>query len=215
MWAFPRSKRARDRLRARRRRRSPGGPDRRRDFAKRLDAALVALDRDHALCSVRKQRAREAARTRAHFDDGNALERSAGARDPAGEIEIEQEILAERLARRQAVPADHLAQRREFVDLRSFCRCRHLRLRKPLRELERGEQARRVRLAGAGEIERGPVIRGSADERQAERYIYRTIESERLHRREHLVVIHAERHVVAFARSRMEKRCRQDAGRWH
>ena len=91
-----------------------------RDFPKRLDAAFVALDRDHALCSVRKQRSRETARTRSHFDDGNALERSRRARDPAGEIEIEQEVLAERLARRQAVPADHLAQRREFVDLAHF-----------------------------------------------------------------------------------------------
>src|SRR5262249_4954493 len=35
---------------------------------------------------------------------------------PCGEVEVEQEILAERFARRQRMFADDLAQRREIVD---------------------------------------------------------------------------------------------------
>ena len=47
---------------------------------------------------------------------GGIFERAGGARDPRGEVEVEQEILAERFAGRQAVLADDLAKRRKVVD---------------------------------------------------------------------------------------------------
>jgi hypothetical protein len=41
------------------------------------------------------------------------IEPPGGAGDPVGQIEVEQEILAETLARGDAVPGDDLAQRRQ------------------------------------------------------------------------------------------------------
>ena len=52
------------------------------------------------LRAFRQQRARQPARPGADFDHGYAVERAAGARDARGEIEIEQEILAEGFLRR-------------------------------------------------------------------------------------------------------------------
>ena len=72
------------------------------DLAERRDRALVALDRDHARGAFGEQRARQPARARADLDDGDAVERAGGARDAAGQVEIEQEVLAERFARRRA-----------------------------------------------------------------------------------------------------------------
>ena len=46
----------------------------------------------------------------------DSCERAGRARDARREIEVEQEVLAERLARRQLVAPDHLAQRRQVVD---------------------------------------------------------------------------------------------------
>ena len=79
------------------------------------EAAFVALDRDHFLRAVRKQRPRQAAGARADLYDGDALQRAAGAGDAAGQVEIEQEILAERFLRRKPVRGDDLAQRRQTV----------------------------------------------------------------------------------------------------
>ena len=45
-----------------------------------------------------------------------SFERARGARDPRGEVEVEQEILAERFAGRQGVFANDVAQRRQVVD---------------------------------------------------------------------------------------------------
>ena len=72
------------------------------------------------------------------------------------------------------------------------------------RELERGDEARRARAAGAGDVERGAVIRRGAHERQAERHIDRMIERERLDRDQRLIVIHRERGVVAAPRGGVE-----------
>ena len=65
---------------------------------------------------LREQRAREAARAGADLDDGHAVERAGRARDAAGEVEIEQEILAERFFGGKTVPPDHLPQRRQIID---------------------------------------------------------------------------------------------------
>ena len=78
--------------------------------------ALVALDGDDAPRAQRQQRARQSAGTGADLDDGGIFERSRGARDPRGEIEVEQEILSERFAGRQSVLANDVAKRRQVVD---------------------------------------------------------------------------------------------------
>ena len=66
------------------------------DFAKRGNAALVPLDRDHLARPFGDERAGETARARSNLDDRRFVERPGGARDAAGQIEIEQKILAER-----------------------------------------------------------------------------------------------------------------------
>src|SRR6478735_7507719 len=80
------------------------------------DRALVMLDGDDASGAEREQGARQPARTRTDLDDGGVLERSRRTRDARGEIEVEEEVLAERFARRQSVLANDLAKRREVVD---------------------------------------------------------------------------------------------------
>ena len=62
------------------------------------EAALVLLDGDDAGRAFDKQRSGQAARPGPDFDDGRSFERSCGAGDAAGEIEIEQEVLTEALA---------------------------------------------------------------------------------------------------------------------
>ena len=104
---------------ARRRGRSPAVPDNvsrynraRQGRARRAQWRSRAARRAPAApASIR--------RDRADLDHGGIFERTCGARDPRREIEIEQEILAERFARRQAVFANDVAQRRQVVDRRS------------------------------------------------------------------------------------------------
>ena len=59
------------------------------------------LDGDDMRGAEREQRAGQPAGPGADLDDGCVLQLARGARDAAGEVEVEQEILAERLARRQ------------------------------------------------------------------------------------------------------------------
>ena len=95
------------------------------DLLQRGNRALVALDGDDAP-------ARRAPAARASGRPGPGptsttvapSSGSAGARDARGQIEIEQEILAEGFLGRQPVPADDVAQRRQVVDLRPLsCAC--------------------------------------------------------------------------------------------
>ena len=145
-----------------------------RDIVERRQRALVALDRDDALGAERQQRARQPAGAGADLDDGGAFERARGARDPRGEVEVEQEILAERFACRQGMFANDVAQRRQVVDRahEGFGR-RHAR-----GEPQRRDQARRIGLAGAGDVEGRAVIRRGADERQAERDVDGVLEGD-------------------------------------
>ena len=78
---------------------------------KRLDAAMILLDGDDLLRPVREQRARQAARSGSDLDHGDAVERPRRPRDAVDEIEIEQEILAERFLGAQVVFADDVAER--------------------------------------------------------------------------------------------------------
>ena len=85
------------------------------DLGERADGALVALDRDHAAGAGRDERAGEPARPRPDLDHVHAVERTGRAGDARREIEIEQEVLAERFLGGETVPADDLAQRRQVV----------------------------------------------------------------------------------------------------
>ena len=133
------------------------------DFGERGEAALVALDRDHLARALREQRARQAAGAGADLDDGDAVERPGGARDAAGQVEIEQEILAERLLRASSPCA--------ATTSRSGGRPSAAKAHggEPRREPQRGDQARRVGEALAGDVERRAVVGRGAHERQAER----------------------------------------------
>ncbi len=85
------------------------------DFGQRGQGPRVALDRDHLFRALRQQRAGERARSGADFDHHDAVERTCGAGDLARQIEIEQEVLAERLAGAESVRRDDVAQRRQPV----------------------------------------------------------------------------------------------------
>ena len=98
------------------------------------EAAPVALDRDD-LGAGAEQGAGQPAGARADLVDALAVERPGHSRDPVEQLLVEQEILAERLRRAEAVARDHLAQRRQ---------------RRPRRS-RRGEPAR----AFAGGADRG------------------------------------------------------------
>ena len=78
-------------------------------------SALVAFDRDHVARTKRQQGARQPAGTGTDLDHRCIFKRTCSARDPRGQIEVEEEVLAERFARRQGVLADDLAKRREII----------------------------------------------------------------------------------------------------
>jgi hypothetical protein len=84
----------------------------RRNFAEGGETARVALDRHDASRAGGEQRPRQSPRTGADLDDSGVREQPRGAGDSAGQIEIEKKILPEALACDDAVPSDHLAQRR-------------------------------------------------------------------------------------------------------
>ena len=88
--------------------------------------------------------------------------------------------------------------------MRGARRLRCVARREPRGELERGDQARRIGAAGAGDVEGGAVIGRGAHERKPERDVDGVVEGERLDRDQRLVVIHRERDVVARARRLVE-----------
>ncbi len=85
------------------------------DLRQRREAAPVALDRDDFASAFGEQRPGEPAGTWADLDNGRIGQGRGGARDAAGEIEIEQKILAQRFFRQEAMRAGHLAQRRKAI----------------------------------------------------------------------------------------------------
>jgi hypothetical protein len=86
------------------------------DLFERPERALVALHRDDAPRAQCQQRARQAAGAGTDFDHRGVLQRPCRARNPRSEVEVEQEILAERFAGRQGMLANDLAKRRQVVD---------------------------------------------------------------------------------------------------
>lgn len=61
-----------------------------------------------------EERPRQPARSGADLDNRDGVERSGGARDAAGQVEVENKILTEPLARAELVARDDLAQRRQI-----------------------------------------------------------------------------------------------------
>ena len=116
----------------------PGGGD----LGERRQAAGVALDRDDVAGALGEQRAGQAAGAGADLEHVAGGEVAGAAGDLGGQVEVEQEVLAERLARREAVRGDDLAQRRQAVGA-VMPRPRPGRAH-VARELQRGDQARRV-----------------------------------------------------------------------
>ena len=72
-------------------------------------------------------------------------------------------------------------------------------------ELQRGDEAARAGLAGAGQREGGAVIGRGAHERQAERDVDAAVEGQRLERDQRLVVVHGDGGVVGAARLGVEQ----------
>jgi hypothetical protein len=75
----------------------------------RLHTAMVALDRDHAAGALEEQRPRQTPGAGPNLDHGNAFETARRARDAAGEVHIEKEVLAQRTPGRKPVLGDDLA----------------------------------------------------------------------------------------------------------
>ena len=89
------------------------------------------------LGALRQKRAREPARAGADLDHGDARERARGAGDLPGEVEVEEEVLAERLAGVKPMRRDHFAQA-------AAGRPRRGSSRQSVGELKRRDKARRI-----------------------------------------------------------------------
>src|SRR5437762_14212841 len=91
-----------------------------RNLAQRSDRAFVTLDRDHLLCAFGEKRARQSSRSGADLQHRDAIDWTGSARNASGEIEVEQEILTERLAGGKFVATDDFAQRRQSIGRTHF-----------------------------------------------------------------------------------------------
>ena len=81
-----------------------------------------------------------------------------------------------------------------------------MRARKARRKFERGKKARGIGASGARDVERGAVVGRGAHEGKAQRHVHRAVEGERLRGYQNLIVIHAERDIVVFARAGVKER---------
>ena len=79
------------------------------DGGQRRLAAAVRLDGENFGRTLHQEAARQPAGTRADLDDQRVAERSRGAGDPARQVEIEDEVLAEALLGAKIEALDHLA----------------------------------------------------------------------------------------------------------
>ena len=95
---------------------------------------------------------------------------------------VESAYLMERATRARAGSSWPSSARRRSTERRAAAqRARHA---------HGGGEARRVGAAGAGDVERGAVVRAGADERQAERDVDAVLDAEVLHRDQAVVVGH-------------------------
>src|SRR5581483_9386107 len=86
------------------------------DGFQRGNGARVMLDGDDVRRPQRQQRTGQSARPRTDLDHGRVVQRTRGACNARGEVEVEQEILPQRFARRELMLADDFAERRQVVD---------------------------------------------------------------------------------------------------
>ena len=77
------------------------------------NGSRIDLDRDNALGAFEQQGARQPTRTGTDLDHQALIEGRGGAGDAPGEIEVEEEMLTQPLARIEAMGRDDLAQRRQ------------------------------------------------------------------------------------------------------
>ena len=177
-------------------------------LGQRRNAAPVPLDGDDA-CPRVEQRSRQAAGAGSDLVDTLALEIARDRGDPRKQLAVEDEILAKRLARAEAVPGDDLAQRLGRSCSSGFGAL-DARSRPPFGSPPPSGGGRR----GPGrDIECGAVVRRGADDRQAERHVHRLLEMQRLDRDQRLVMVHAQGRVVIGARAGHGTWCRQGGGR--
>ena len=87
------------------------------DLGKRREAARVALDRDDFLRALGEQRSREPAGARADLNDRRIGQGRRGARDAAGQIEIEKKILAQGFLGKEPMRGGDLAQRWQTIEV--------------------------------------------------------------------------------------------------
>ncbi len=162
----------------------------------------------------------EPARPGTDLDHGDAVERAGGACDAAGEVEVEQEVLAERLLRAlrswrritsrsggEAVGGAVLARHARSMTgaapaaiAGSGAQWSAAALAAPQASTRRPDSTGSAR-AAAGDVEGGAMVGRGAHEGQAERDVDAMVEGQGLDRDQRLVVIHAERHVVGRARA--------------
>src|SRR5690606_37839867 len=91
------------------------------NLGKRVEAAFVTLHGDHAPRAVRKQRARQPAGAGADFENGRSGQVSRRPGNLRRDVEVEQEVLPERLLGAKLVTFDHVAQRRQPVETHEAC----------------------------------------------------------------------------------------------
>jgi hypothetical protein len=77
------------------------------------DGSGIDLDRNDVRGAFEQQGAGKSARSGTNLDHQPLIERRCGTGDAPGEIEIEEEVLAQALARVEAMRRDDLAQRRQ------------------------------------------------------------------------------------------------------
>ena len=171
--------------------------------------ARIDLDGDHAGGAFEQQRAGQAAGAGADLDHA-CRRRAAPAARAMRRVRLRssRKCWPKRLRASSPCGGDGLAQRRQGRRAPSI-RQRSARRRAMSSAMrERGDQARRIGAAGAGDVERGAVVGRGAHEGQAERDVDAAGEVDRLDRDQRLVVIHAERRVIGRARGGDGTACR-------
>ena len=131
--------------------------------------------------------------------DGLPVERAGDGGDPGEQLAVEDEILAERLARLQPVAGDDVAQRLGRVRHQAARGAVDARIARG--HADRGGHRARIGAVLPGDVERRAMIGRGADDRQAERDVDAFVEMQRLQRDQRLVVIHAQGRVVVGARA--------------
>ena len=133
----------------------------------------------------------------------DAVERAGGARDAAGQVEVEQEVLAERFLGGEAVPAitSRSGGRSSICAIMRAARAPAALAGEPRRQLQRRDQARGSAVPVPAMSKAVPWSGEVRTNGRPSVTLTRVVERQRLDRDQRLVVIHAERRVVGRARA--------------